>query len=57
MSYFGRQAWRRHAEIFSVWFGILGRLAPIALVGEPEDGLVRRRSFGSGLLAGGCLTG
>ncbi len=53
MSYFGRQAWCRHAEIFSVWFGILGRLAPIALVGEPEDGLVRRRSFGSGLLAGG----
>ncbi len=53
MSYFGREAWRRNAEIFSVWFGILGRLAPYALVDEPEDGLVRRRSFGSGLLAGG----
>jgi len=53
MSYFGREAWRRNAEIFSVWFGILGRLAPVALVGEPEDGLVRRRSFGSGLLNGG----
>lgn len=53
MSYFGREAWRRNAEIFSVWFGVLGRLAPFALVGEREDGLVRRRSFGSGLLAGG----
>lgn len=53
MSYFGRETWRRNGEIFSVWFGILGRLAPIALVGEPENGRVRRRSFGSGLLAGG----
>jgi len=53
MSYFGREAWRRNAEIFSVWFGILGRLAPFALVGEPEDGRLRRRSFGSGLLKGG----
>ncbi len=52
MSYFGREAWRRNAEIFSVWFGILGRLAPFAVVGEPEDGFVRRRPFGSGLRAG-----
>lgn len=50
MSYFGRPAWRRNAEIFSVWFGLLGRLAPITLVSEPEDGEVRTRSFGSGLL-------
>ena len=53
MSYFGREVWRRNAEIFSVWFAIMGRLAPFALIGEPEDGLVRRRSFGSGLLTGG----
>ncbi len=52
MSYFGREAWRRNAEIFSVWFEILGRLAPFAVVGEPEDGFVRRRPFGSGLRAG-----
>jgi hypothetical protein len=52
MSYFGRSAWRRNAEIFSVWFGLLGRLAPFALVGEPDDGKVRTRSFGSGLLYG-----
>ena len=51
MSYFGRESWRRNAEIFSVWFGILGRLAPFALEDEPEDGRVVRRSFGSGLLA------
>ncbi len=56
MSYFGRETWRRNAEIFSVWFGLLGRLAPFALVGEPEDGQVRRRSFGSGLLSGGWST-
>lgn len=53
MSYFGREVWRRNGEIFSVWFGILGRLAPFALVGEPEDGRVRRRPFGAGLLASG----
>ena len=49
MSYFGRAAWRRNAEVFSVWFNILGRLAPIALAGEPEDNRVVRRSFASGL--------
>ncbi|MEO6349340.1 MAG: hypothetical protein ABIP53_01690, partial [Candidatus Limnocylindrales bacterium] len=27
MSYFGREEWRRKAEIFTVWFRILGRLA------------------------------
>lgn len=53
MSYFGRETWRRNGEIFSVWFGLLGRLAPYALVGEPEDGRIRRRPFGAGLLSGG----
>jgi hypothetical protein len=51
MSYFGREQWRRNAEIFSVWFGVLNRLAPIALDGEPEEGRVRRRPFASGLLS------
>jgi hypothetical protein len=50
MSYFGRDEWRRNGEVFSVWFGLLGRLAPFALDGPPEEGRVRRRSFGSGLL-------
>ena len=50
MSYFGRAQWRRNAEVFSVWFGILGRLAPFTIDGEPDDGRVRRRALGTGLL-------
>jgi hypothetical protein len=49
MSFFGREPWRSNAETFTVWFRILGRLAPYELVGEPEDGRVRRRGFASGL--------
>jgi hypothetical protein len=49
MSYFGREQWRHNAEIFTVWFRLLGRLAPYELVGDPEAGQVRRRPFGSGL--------
>jgi hypothetical protein len=51
MSWFGRETWRRQGETFSVWFGLLNRLAPFGLEGEPEDGHVRRRSFASGLLS------
>ena len=50
MSYFGREQWRSRAEIFSVWFGLLGRLAPFGLEDEPESGRIRRRSFASGLI-------
>ncbi len=50
MSWFGRETWRRHGEIFSVWFELLNRLAPFGLAGEPEDGQVERRPFASGLL-------
>jgi hypothetical protein len=49
MSWFGRATWRARGEVFSVWFGLLGRLAPLALVGEPEHGRVQRRPFASGL--------
>jgi hypothetical protein len=49
MLYYGREAWRTRGEVFSVWFGLLGRLAPYELVGRPEAGLVRRRPFASGL--------
>ena len=56
MSFFGRETWRRNVEVFSVWFMLLGRLAPFALVGEPEAGRVRRRPFGAGLLSGGWST-
>ncbi|HSE94290.1 MAG TPA: hypothetical protein VLD61_00270, partial [Methylomirabilota bacterium] len=51
MAQFGRETWRANGETFTVWFRLLGRLAPYALV--DEDGRVRRRSFGSGLLESG----
>ncbi len=51
MAQFGRDAWRSNAEVFTVWFRLLGRLAPYALA--DEDGRVRRRGFGSGLLEPG----
>jgi hypothetical protein len=53
MAQFGRDAWRANGETFSVWFGLLGRLAPSALVGDPREGRVARRSFASGLLLPG----
>ncbi|HSL33906.1 MAG TPA: hypothetical protein VK871_09675 [Candidatus Limnocylindrales bacterium] len=51
MAQFGKAAWRRDGETFSVWFGLLNRLAPIGLV--DVDGRVRRRPFASGLLEPG----
>jgi hypothetical protein len=53
MAQFGRDAWRANGETFSVWFGLLGRLAPTALAGDPREGRVARRSFASGLLLSG----
>jgi hypothetical protein len=49
MLVYGRETWRREGETFSVWFGLVGRLAPLALEGEPEVGRLRRRRFTSGL--------
>ncbi len=34
MAQFGRDAWRSNAEVFTVWFRLLGRLAPVALADE-----------------------
>ena len=53
MAQFGRDAWRASGETFSVWFGLFGRLAPTALVGDPAEGRVARRPFASGLLLPG----
>jgi hypothetical protein len=50
MAQFGRDTWRAQGETFSVWFGLLGRLAPNALVGDPAEERVARRPFASGLL-------
>jgi hypothetical protein len=51
MAYFGKQAWRANGETFTGWFGVLGRLGPFALEGEPEDGRLIRRPYASGLLS------
>jgi hypothetical protein len=51
MAQFGRDTWRANGEVFTVLFRLLGRLAPVALT--DEQGRVRRRPFGSGLLEGG----
>jgi hypothetical protein len=53
MAQFGRTEWRAHGEIFSVWFGLLGRLAPLAVAGGSDDARLRRRDFAGGLLEGG----
>ncbi|HET7471534.1 MAG TPA: hypothetical protein VFJ71_00275 [Candidatus Limnocylindrales bacterium] len=53
MAQFGRDTWRANGETFSVWFGLLGRLAPFTLVGDPGSDRVARRPFASGLLLGG----
>jgi len=51
MAQYGRDTWRSNAEIFTVWFRLLGRIAPYALT--DEEGRVRRRPFFSGLLEPG----
>ncbi len=53
MAQYGRRTWTEHGEVFSVWFALLGRLAPWAHVSGGGEGTIRRRSFGSGLMAGG----
>lgn len=53
MAQYGRDAWRANGEVFTAWFGLLGRIAPFALAGPPESGVVRRRPFGAGLLEPG----
>jgi hypothetical protein len=53
MAQFGRDAWRANGETFSVWFGLIGRLAPTALIGDPSEGRIARRPFASGLLLPG----
>ncbi len=51
MAQFGRDTWRANGEVFNVWFRLLNRLAPFALA--DDEGGVRRRSFGAGLLEPG----
>lgn len=48
MMLYGRDTWRDNAETFTVWFGMLGRLATWQLEG-PARQAMRRRGFASGL--------
>lgn len=66
MAQYGRDTWRAHGETFSVWFALLGRLAPYGTVpatetaadpdeedpDAPDLRVVRRRPFASALLWG-----
>ena len=54
-----RDRWREHAEVFSVWFGLLGRLAPYGLEGPAGEGSaaatrVRQRPRGLALVMTRC---
>ncbi|MEX2184826.1 MAG: hypothetical protein WEC14_10295, partial [Chloroflexota bacterium] len=51
LAQFGRDEWRSRGEVFTVWFRLLGRMAPYRLV--DESGRVARRPFASGLLEPG----
>jgi len=53
MAQFGKATWNERGETFSVWFGLLGRLAPFATIVGGDGSAVRRRSFGGGLMEGG----
>jgi len=52
MAQWGRDVWLARGEVFSVWFGLLGRLAPWVLDGPPERGRLRRQPLGAGLARG-----
>lgn len=53
MAQYGRRTWSEHGEVFGVWFGLLGRLAPFAPVRGGDGTQIRRRDFASGLMEGG----
>lgn len=52
MAQWGRDVWLARGEVFSVWFGLLGRLAPWTLDGPPATGRLRRQPLGAGLAGG-----
>ena len=53
MAQYGRDTWREHGEVFSVWFGLIGRLAPLAPVAERRPGASGGGRSRSGLLESG----
>jgi hypothetical protein len=56
MANFGRDAWRSRAETFTVWFGLLNRMAPFAPAPGDDPRLLVRRPFGTGLISGDWST-
>ena len=52
MAQYGRRTWSEHGEIFSVWFRLIGRFAPLAPVAD-DDRALRQRGFATGLLESG----
>lgn len=49
MALYGPDTWRDNAETFGVWFGTVGRLAPLQRDGTSRTGVLQRRPFTSGL--------
>jgi hypothetical protein len=47
---FGREAWFRHAELFSVFFRVIGKLSPVAYIRDNGSWLIRLRPALSGTL-------
>ena len=56
MATFGRDTWRANGETFSVWFGLLNRVARYAPSAEAQGKAVWRRPFAAGLLEPGWST-
>jgi hypothetical protein len=48
MVWFGREAWQRHADVFAIYFNLLGRFAPLAATTDARALVLRWP--GSGLL-------
>lgn len=53
MAAFGRDTWRAKGEAFSVWFGLLNRLARYGPPSGPAGRVIPRRPFAAGLLEPG----
>lgn len=56
MATFGRDTWRANGETFSVWFGLLNRVAPYGPPAKPGARTIPRRPFAAGLAEGGWST-
>jgi hypothetical protein len=51
MAVYGRECWLNHGETFSIFFGVLGRFAPLSGGGTDPDSAGTLRPYALGLLA------